>query len=302
MDEGGRSSSASPPGAATRPEVGFLAVDGSSSRLFVATTALEAPHRAGVVVCSPLHADFAKNYRNEVLLAQALAAQGCAATRFHYRGQGHSDGNPENMDLDSLTADALTAAAHLQARTGATQLGFVGTRLGALVASGAAASYAGSPVAFWEPVVRPAKYMREAIRARMMGGITGSSQQTSATELREQLRRDGSLDIYGYPIHHRLVESLENVELHAALGTGERSIQLVQVSSGRELRSEYAELSTELAAQGQRVTAELVAGTVGWWFRGAGRDRDQPDLLTDATVASTADWMAAEFDPARTQP
>jgi acetyl esterase/lipase len=203
------------------------------------------------------------------------------------------------MNLESLRDDALTALELLETTTGATNAAFIGCRLGGFIAASAAASREAAPVALWEPVLKPAAYLRDAIRARLIGDMTGASQaRLSAAELNEQLLKEGSLDIYGYPIHLGLVQSLEGKELRAELGKTNRPILLVQISSQSDLRSDYARFSEELSSHGASVSVHRLSGTVGWWFRGAGRDRDQPDVLTNETVATTVDWLVSQFDTA----
>ncbi len=64
---------------------------------------------SGVLVCSSIQAEFAKNYRREVLLARALARQGRAVGRFHYRGTGNSDGDSLDPILAVVTVGGLAA-------------------------------------------------------------------------------------------------------------------------------------------------------------------------------------------------
>ncbi|MDP8959415.1 MAG: alpha/beta hydrolase, partial [Actinomycetota bacterium] len=116
-------------------------------RLFGFLHLPEGRPRAGIVVCSPLHAEFLRNYRREVLVARALAARGFAVQRFHYRGTGSSDGQASEATYETMRQDALLAAGHVLERSGATRLGFLGTRWGALVAAAGAAGFPGAPLA-----------------------------------------------------------------------------------------------------------------------------------------------------------
>jgi pimeloyl-ACP methyl ester carboxylesterase len=293
-ERNGSQSMASRMDAGTRIDAGFLG--SGASRLFVSvSTPLDAP-RSGVVICPPLHADFAKNYRNEVLLGRALSREGHAVVRFHYRGQGHSDGDPRQMSFASLKEDALTAVDFLRSDAGIDRLAFVGCRLGGFVAAATAASYDAAPLVLWEPVLDPASYTREAIRARMIGRLARvPSEGVSAAGLDDQLLQEGWLDIFGYPIHLALVRSLEGKELLTELGSNRRPVLLMQIASSRELRSAYSTFARDLSSLGIPVEVRLVTSTAGWWFRGVARDREQPELLTQETVSTTADWLGARF-------
>src|SRR5215469_15071329 len=80
---------------------------GSPRSCFVAVASPEGPASVGAVICSPLWAEQMKNYRREVLLGRALAARGFVCARFHYRGVGHSRGDPQAIDISSMTDDAV---------------------------------------------------------------------------------------------------------------------------------------------------------------------------------------------------
>jgi pimeloyl-ACP methyl ester carboxylesterase len=278
----------------TRIEVGFLG-SGPDRSFACLYTPREAP-LGGIVICPPLHADFSKNYRNEVLLGRALSRAGCAVLRFHYRGQGHSDGDGSLMSFPSLKEDALEAADHLRSTTGATRLGFVGCRMGGLVAASVAASYEMAPLSLWEPVLSVEGYVQEAIRARLVGDLTAAREErASSAALKEELYRNGSLDVHGYPIHLDLIRSLEGKSLRDELGDGRRPIMLMQIGRSRDVRAEYAALVREWSSLGHPVTVHQVSSEVAWWFRGALQTREQPEALAGEAIARTVDWVGAQL-------
>jgi pimeloyl-ACP methyl ester carboxylesterase len=269
-----------------RTDVGFFGPRGS--RTFGSLNFPTRPPIGGVVISPPLHADFAKNYRNEVLLGRALAQRGFAVLRFHYRGQGHSDGDPSRMTLESLKDDTLAAAAFLPATVRIDRLGLVGCRLGGLVAAAAASSLGDVPLSLWEPVLDPARYLREASRARQIGELGGRG-GTSSGSLMDELRQ-GFVDIHGYPIHLALMESLEGRMLVNELGTRQRPILLVRISRRREL-GQYGDVVGTWSSWGFPIRVHHVAGEVGWWFRGGSQDRDDATRIGEEAAGATADWM-----------
>lgn len=279
-------------------DIGFIGT--GTSRLFATlSTPLDLWIRSGVLICPPLHADFARNYRNEVLLARELTRAGHAVMRFHYRGQGHSDGDARSMTFGSLKEDALTAVDFLRSQIGTGPLAFIGCRLGGLVAAATAATHGGAPVALWEPVLDPASYVREAVRARAIGSLAGSASDPASTgRLMEQFLRQGWLDIYGYPIYLELFRSLEGRDLRSELGDDVRPILLVQIATSRELTPRYASLVKDLTSLGLPVATHRVTSAAGWWFRGAGKDRERPELLTEETVSTTVEWLSDQVAPA----
>ena len=278
----------------TRIEMGFLGP--RPDRLFAClSTPREAP-TGGMVICPPLHADFSKNYRSEVLLGRALSRAGYAVIRFHYRGQGHSDGDPRRMSFTSLKEDALQAADHLRSTTGVTRLGFMGCRMGGLVAAAVAGSHDMAPLVLWEPVLEVGAYVQEAIRARLIGNLSASREdRVDPAALKGQLDQEGSLDVHGYPIHLNLIQSLSGTRLQDELGDGWRPIMLIQIGRSRNLRVEYAALVREWSSLGLPVSVHHVSSEIAWWFRGALQSREQPDALADDTIARTVDWVGAQL-------
>lgn len=273
----------------------FAGDDGE--RMLTTTSLPLRPPQAGVVICSSLHAEFPKNYRREVLLSRHLACFGLAVQRFHYRGSGHSDGEPGQITFESLVDDALTAADRLREETGVTRVAFMGTRLGGLVAAATGARFDGGPVALWEPVANPDAYFREVFRARLMSEMkdrTGAS-SASGDALLEELAREGIVDVLGYPIHRSFYESLRSHHIAEEMSSRARPILLVQLSSHSSLRPDYAELDALWRSQGHDVTTAVVPSDETWWFTG---DPWRPDhSLTKATplLQRTEDWLLQEL-------
>jgi alpha/beta superfamily hydrolase len=109
------------------------------------------PPLAGVVVCSPLPYGATSVYLPDARLGRHLARAGIVAHRFHYRGTGHSDGDPAAITLGTMVDDARDALAHLRHRSGVEHVGLVGTAAGATVAALVARDLPGAPVALWRP-------------------------------------------------------------------------------------------------------------------------------------------------------
>ena len=118
----------------------------------------------------------------EVRLGAALAAEGFAVIRFHYRGQGHSDGDTGDVTFESLRDDALAATEYLQSEADVPGVSFIGSRVGALVAGAVSAGYADSRLVLWEPIVDPSRYLREAQRSMSIARMSGSGPDSMADD------------------------------------------------------------------------------------------------------------------------
>jgi acetyl esterase/lipase len=274
-----------------REVVEFFGSD--QSRLFGCSYLPAGRSRGGVIVCPSVQAEFHRNYRREVELGRHLAAQGFAVQRFHYRGTGHSDGETSDVTFETMIEDAISAAEHLRERSSVGRLGFIGTRSGALVAAAAASQSDGSPVALWEPVTDPNRYVRDILRAGLIHELRkGVHDNRSRNEQIEELLTTGKLDVLGYTINRGLYESLVRRELDGELGSTPRPLLLVEIARRSELRREYSAAVERWASRGFDVSTHIVSSMAEpWWFV-RGRSIDEEASLTRDLVQTTAAWFS----------
>jgi hypothetical protein len=274
------------PGTGVRREVGFFDVDGV--RVFGSVHLPPGPAHAGVVVCPPLAGEFEKNYRRETLLADALAARGVAAQRFHYRGAGHSEGDARDLTVGAMRDDAVAAAALLAARlVDPSRVAMVGTRLGALAAASAADD--GAPVALWEPALDADRYFREIFRLPLMRSLRrGEPDRPSTTDVLDRLRASGSVDVLGHTIGRPLWESARGRTLLGELHGRSGPTLLVQLGRAGDLRPEYRDVVDRLAQGGSDAQARVIPESEPWWF---GEHRRGRQALTELT----AGWLVSRL-------
>ncbi len=289
----------SPPDAAVRvdatdgvrEEVAFF---GGAQRLFGVTYAPDQP-TAGVVICSPIHAELLRNYRREVVLARSLARLGYAVQRFQYRGAGNSDGDPADTTYESLCEDAGAAADRLVEMTGASQLVFAGTRLGAVVAASAGRMAGARALAMWEPVLNGDRYFREIFRGRLVSGLKTS--EDGDRKPQEELDATGSVDVLGYSVDRPLHDSIRARRLLDEAAAAPPHALLVQIGGSRSLRSEFASLVDRWRGAGVSVQTHQMEGSEPWWFGGtpqiSGEDPDRAGELTEVTTR----WMLQSVPP-----
>lgn len=246
---------------------------------------------AGVLVCSPLFAEFGKNYRREFELARRLAESGFAVQRFHYRGTGNSDGVAAGVTLDSLCADALAAAARLHEATGVQILAVVGTRLGCLVAAKTARELGTPGVVVWEPTYDPAAFLREALRARLLRDLReGATTAGSRDALLRQLEEEGQVDILGYTVHRALHRSLLEARLDAERPS-DRILLLDRKGASSMKRASV--LAARWGALGANVQLGIVDGGQPWWLATRDDEGAGEEAGVDEIVTRTCDWIAA---------
>ena len=265
-----------------------LAFFGGEERLFGSTYTPAEGTEHGVVICPSIHAELITNYRKEVLLARELAAAGFAVQRFHYRGMGNSDGAIEELTFETLEEDVVTAARHLDERTGVTSIAFVGIRYASLVAAAAARRYDGAPLALWDPVVEARSFFREVMRARLIGKFNVNKEGEGAPPAKESLAdlsEKDAVDVLGYPITGALYSSGGARSLAQELGDDPRPIMMIQFTRKETVRPDLAKLDEALTAKGFETSVSVIVGQPAWWFPGE-RLRAREDV--DTTVA----WLS----------
>ena len=268
-------------------------IGASGQEIFASLNAPEAEADGGLVICPPLHADFSKHYRTEVDLGRLLARHGIATVRFHYRGTGHSGGDPAALTMTSMVQDARTAIAYLADEGNLDHIAVMGTRLGASVAAAATAVMPGSPLVLWEPVIAASTYLRQAERATLVGDLAQHARHREG-DARGHVGASDYVDVHGYPITRALIDSFSE-SLPRLLGERARPILLLQVGKGSEIRHEYAECQHRWMSQGFDVTTEILRGEVSWWFRGGKVGRDDTNRVASEGCGKVVTWLLDEI-------
>lgn len=230
---------------------------------------------AGVVICSSIAGDFTANYHRERLLGLHLASRGLGAIRFHYSGDGNSQGDRRDMTFQTMCLDAGAVVASVGSM-GLESIGLVGTRIGALVAATVGSQLPGAPLVLWEPVVDTGRFVREAQRAKRMSAVA----QQAAAEPPQ--RPDGVLDALGYDMYPPLLESLEDLDLPRLLSPAPRPVLIGSIGS-RTVAGDT--LARTLSDGGFDVQTGAFGLTESWWFE----NEFAPE--TGNLITETAAWL-----------
>jgi hypothetical protein len=243
----------------------------------------------GVVVCPSVAAESLPTYRIDVMLSRALAARGIAAFRFHYRGTGHSDGDPDEATFDTMRDDALAASARIGETAGIEVPAMLGSRFGALVAASAAAARA-NPTVLWEPALDGKQYFRQAWRATAVFEIReGATAPPTRESLADVLAREGRADVLGYPLSRALYESALPKTLLEETEGAPRPILVAYGDAPSRERADVDRAVEGLRAQGHTVDPEPFPDPFVWWFVGPERRRNQQAQVAEL-VERTARW------------
>ncbi len=245
---------------------------------------------AGVVMCTPILAQFRAHYRSGVLSARALAARGLAVQRFHYRGMGNSDGEQSALSLGSMTEDALAAATRLTEEAGPISIAFLGVNVGGYPA--AEASKSGQPLILDSAPSSGRTYFRNALRAHAVYKLRREGDQNVTTDtLLEELRRpDADVSLLGCRVYLALYESLYAASLVDVVGDKPRPTMLIGLGEQGTLKPEGEKVRAELAGRGFDLQVEVRDKVDPFWYVENAAPEDQPE--TWETAERIAGWLA----------
>src|SRR3984957_19393719 len=166
----------------------------------------------GVVVCQPFGYEAICAHRGMRAFAEAIAAAGMPALRFDYLGTGDSpEIDPQADQLQIWTQDVLAAAEELRLRTGVRDVGLLGFRLGALLATLAASQgNTVSALVVVSPIITGRRYLRELRTTRMAASL---GLDRSETPIDNQGGGGGGMEVSGFAFSAATLEALAKVDL-----------------------------------------------------------------------------------------
>lgn len=170
---------------------------------------------AGLIFCSPFAEEKLWSQRVYVNFARMLSAKGHYALRFDYRGHGDSDGQFEGATIESRVADILAATNWFRRETGVKRVGFLGLRLGALLAALAAKKATSDFLVLWEPVIDGEAYIQQCLRSNLATQMTLYRKILYTREqLTEQIKTGENVNIDGYLISPAFYDQIIEIKLN----------------------------------------------------------------------------------------
>jgi pimeloyl-ACP methyl ester carboxylesterase len=276
-------------GGDVREEAGWRGAPGD--RVFVVRHLPSVP-RVGVVVCSPVGGDGDSNYRREVLLARALARQGCAVQRCHWRGTGNSDGEPAALTFDSMAEDAVRGVDDVAALVDGPVV-VLGTRLSGYVAAEAVARTGSAGLALWHPPASGAAYFRELGRLLRVNKLAQAAGRAvdAPRSLQQEIEANGVGEIGGYEIHRAYHDSMAGRGLADVAPPAGTRVLVVQFG-GSVLPWAVEERRDAWTAASCEVATHVLDDSETWWFAPDDSAEDRRPVTVGA-VAATVDWATA---------
>ncbi|HEY0817438.1 MAG TPA: alpha/beta hydrolase [Rhizobacter sp.] len=269
------------------PQPGYFGADDAA--LFGWLHASVEAGALGLVVCNPFGFEEVCAHRSLRHIAEAASAAGVPSLRFDYAGCGNSQGD----EFDPETAAKWVHSVHqaidaLKAATGVHRVVLLGVRLGALLASLAAAERddVAGLVAI-APVVRGRSYIRELTILGQTGAAPGDSGQ-------------GTLESAGFAMSRETAEFVARVDLRTLQKAPAPQVLIVQ----RDDLVTESDWEAALARQGAQVRVERWPGYAG--MMADPQRAVVPGEIVAGVVAQLQRWSAqvgaAGDGPAPVQP
>lgn len=272
-------------GVLPRPRPWFLPA--RHGRLFC----LERPAAGGlagrdcVLVLPAFAEEMNKTRRMLALLGDALQARGVSLLIPDLYGTGDSEGDFGDARLETWHDDLRDCLAWLHAE-GVARVHVLALRSGALLLG--ALQDAPLPLGrllLWQPVSSGRQYVNQFLRLRLAGNlIAGNATEAGTAGLREELRRQGFLEIAGYRCREELLASIEAIELQGLPVAAFVAVDCFELGVEEAARSSPAlgRVLERWRGAGVAVEARTLAGDPFW----ATTEIATVPALVDATVAA----------------
>ena len=250
---------------------------GPHRRLFGIFDEPATPSDRGVVLCYPHGADYDSAFRSLRILGTRLSRAGFHVLRFDYLGTGDSWGDIEDASIGQWTEDTVAAIHELRTSCDLRQIAVVGLRLGATVATLAAAECgAVDQLVAWAPVFEGREYLA-ALRAQHQQWLKDEKRSGRA-----KLAADD--DLLGYRLTPSIKSDLENLSLLSLSKLPAPSVYVVN----QEPSADRPEFTAWLRARGANVDADVIDGPTIW-----SRTPSMPEAsVPNRSLQMIVNWIA----------
>jgi len=181
----------------------------------------------GVVICKPFGYELLVGHRSLRAFAEMAAAAGIPALRFDYQGTGDAaEIDPDADQIEWWTRDVVAAVDELRARTGVSRICLLGFRLGALIATLAAARCESvTGLVLVAPVTSGRSYLRELRTQQLAARVDASADD--AARVAAEGEAGGAVDVAGHAMSAATVAALAGLELTAQAAPHRASILII---------------------------------------------------------------------------
>jgi pimeloyl-ACP methyl ester carboxylesterase len=161
----------------------------------------------GILICQPVGHEYVNSHRALRHLAVRLAEAGFPVLRFDYYGCGDSSGDSEDASVAQWLKDISAAVVELRRRSGLFPICMVGLRLGATLATLAAAQRGDVESAvLWDPVVEGEKYFDELL-------LLEKEMLRFRPKQRRNQKADVQVEVLGFPWSDGFIAEVKDINL-----------------------------------------------------------------------------------------
>lgn len=111
-----------------------------------------------VLICNPVGHEYMRSHRSLQQLALQLCKEGFHVLRFDYYGTGDSEGDDNDVTLETWQTDIKTAHAYLMHESNCESISVIGLRFGATLAA-SIEDLSSDKLILWDPIVSGQQYM-----------------------------------------------------------------------------------------------------------------------------------------------
>jgi exosortase A-associated hydrolase 2 len=197
---------------ACRAQPFFLQADPGQRFCVYFTPDPHVPPRGAIVYIHPFAEELNKSRRMAALQARSFAARGYAVLMVDLHGCGDSDGDFGDARWDTWLDDIAAARAWLASRIDGPMC-LWGLRLGALLALEHASAAQVDSLILWHPIASGKSCIRQLLRVLLSAQMIDGHGGTGGVNAREQLERDGMVEVAGYTLTRELVRGIEMRDL-----------------------------------------------------------------------------------------
>jgi len=270
-----------------RSEYPFYIPNGGRKLFGILHRAVSPANGRGVVICYPFAEERLWAHRVMVTFARILAKDGYAVLRFDYMGNGDSEGNFEDSNVETSISDIIRSIEWIKEGVhGIREVDLLGLRIGATFAALVAMQVdTVSRLILWGPIPKGNSYMQELLRSNLLHQMATYDRVLFDRKRLVQMLLEGkTVNIDGYDVTRNMYEQISGIDLEKPGGILSCPCLIVQIDDRpKEISSSYQRIS----AQWGNTTLVSVVEDPFW--------REIPKLYCAAPnlYSETRKWMDA---------
>jgi exosortase A-associated hydrolase 2 len=250
------------------------------------------PH-FGLVFCHPFAEEKLISHRTIVNLARCLAKTGIWCLRFDYMGHGDSEGNFEDSTIESRISDINCAVNYLKEQAGVQNIGLLGVRLGATIASLACNNTLINFLVLIAPILRGKTYIEQCLRSNLATQMAAFKQITKdRNELISDLQADRKVNIDGYLLTKQIYLQIAQINLLELPLNLPQNTLLIQVTKKETQPYEKDLNSFYLSCKQTGISVKLLSVCDSFFWTEAKKYIPKCNNLQD----TIANWINSSFD------